>query len=69
MVVFISSFQQYLIDTHIYLSFNVSHLIQKWTKNGVGVYGVYLMINVSQSYVNYMYVTNFTISQISTNAS
>ena len=27
MVVFISSFQLYFIDTHIYLSFNVPHLI------------------------------------------
>ena len=28
-VVFISSFQLYFIDTHIYLSFNVPHLIEK----------------------------------------
>ena len=32
MVVSIGSFQQYYIDTHIHLSFNVSHLIQKWKK-------------------------------------
>ena len=30
MVVFISSFQLYFIDTHIYLSFNVPHLIETW---------------------------------------
>ena len=29
MVVFISSFQLYFIDTHIYLSFNVPHFIEK----------------------------------------
>ena len=29
MVVFISSFQLHFIDTHIYLSFNVPHLIEK----------------------------------------
>ena len=29
MIVFISSFQLYFIDTHIYLSFNVPHLIEK----------------------------------------
>ena len=26
----ISSFKLYFIDTHIYLSFNISHLIEKW---------------------------------------
>ena len=30
MVVFISSFQLYFIDTHIYLSLNVPHLSEKW---------------------------------------
>ena len=30
MIVFISSFQLDFIDTHIYLSFNVPHLIEKW---------------------------------------
>ena len=30
MVVFINSFQLYFIDTHICLSFNVPHLIEKW---------------------------------------
>ena len=29
MVVFISSFELYFIDTHIYLSFNIPHLIEK----------------------------------------
>ena len=30
MVVFISSFQLYFIDTHKYLSFGVPHSIEKW---------------------------------------
>ena len=62
MVVFIRSFQLYFIDTHIYLSFNVPHLIEKW-KNQIFVV---LMINVPQSNVNY--VANLTISQITNHA-
>ena len=41
MVVFISSFQLYYIDTHMYLSFNVPHLIEK-----LKTFFVVLMINV-----------------------
>ena len=43
MVVFIYSFQLYFIDIHIYLSFDVPHLIEKY-KN---LFFVVLMINVS----------------------
>ena len=62
MVVFISSFQLYFIDTHIYLSFNVPHLIEKRK-----TFFALLMINVTQSSVNYD--TNSTISQITHHAS
>ena len=55
---FVSSFQLYFIDAHIYLSFNVPHFIEK-VKNK---FFVVLMINVPLSNVNY--VTNLTISQI-----
>ena len=55
-VVFISSFQIYFIETHIKFSFNVPHL----------QIFVVLMINVSQSNVNY--VTNLTILQITNHA-
>ena len=62
MVVFISSFQLYFIDIHIYLSFNVPHLIEKLKKQ----FSVVLMSNVPQSSVNY--VTNLTVSQITNHA-
>ena len=62
MVVFISSFQLYFIDTHVYLSFNVPHLIEKKEKQ----FFVVLMSHVPKSDVNY--VTNFTISQITNHA-
>ena len=61
MVVFISSFQLYFIDTHIYLSLNVPH----WLKSEKRFF-VVLIINVPQSNVNY--ITNLTISQITNNA-
>ena len=59
MVVVKSSFQLYFNDTHIYLSFNVPHLIKVKNK-----FSEVSMINVPQSNVNY--VTNLTISQIQT---
>ena len=57
LVVFISSFQLYFIDIHIYRSFNVPYLIENENN-----FLVVLMINVPQSNVNY--VTNLTILQI-----
>ena len=44
MVVFISSFRPYFIDTHIYLSFNVPNLIEKRK-----TFFVVLMIHILQS--------------------
>ena len=58
MVVLIGSFQYYYIDTHIHLSFNVFHLIQKWKKK------VFLVLLINIPLSNVIYVTNFTISQI-----
>ena len=61
MVVFISSFQPFFIDTHTYLSFNVPHLIEK-----IKTFFVVLMIHILQFIENY--VTNLTISQITKHA-